>query len=131
MEKHLGLHLRMHYFETPVEAECPWHRLARKQLKQWQLQLEMVKSRLLDERVLAAELEESASRAVENYAHFHNLKPGNTDITQCPCGTDGANICNVVLSSAGLRGWATAKVGLPEMIMTIHAAGKDASGRVQ
>jgi len=123
---------RGRYFGKPEQVESNWQRLARKQLGEKQRQLDMVNGRLESEGVLAAELKKEAPRAVMNYAHFHSMDPGSTDITTCPYySTDGANICNVVLSSAGLGGWATAKVGLPEMIMTIHASAADASGRAE
>jgi hypothetical protein len=96
----------------PEEGECQWHRFARKQLSRKHFQLDMVNSRLERDGVCHAELNKNASRAVENYAHFHGMEAGSTDVAACPCGTERATICSVILSSAGFQGWTTAKVGL-------------------
>lgn len=123
LEQHLRTRFRMQYFGKPQDEESNWHRFARKQAGDKQRQIDMVNVRLESDGVLEAELERDAARAVENYAHFHSMVIGSVDIAKCPHRGDGANICNVVLSSAGLRGWATARVGLPELIMTISSSG--------
>jgi hypothetical protein len=85
-------------------------------------------ARLESERISVTELEESAYRAVMNFSHFYGIPLGSMDPTNCSQTKDDANIRRVVLSSAGLRGWAEANIGAPAYVMTLHAVGEDADG---
>lgn len=88
----------------------------------------VAKARLESEGISVTELEESAYRAVMNFSHFYGIPPGSMDLSNCSQTKDDANICRVVLSSAGLRGWAEANIGAPAYVMTLHAVGEDADG---
>jgi hypothetical protein len=108
-----------------------WRRLALTNLRQKKAKVEIAMARLYAEGISEIELEQSAYRAVMNFSHFYGIEPGSTDMLKCSNSKDDANIYRVVLSSAGLRGWAEAEVGAPTFVMTLHAVGEDADGNAE
>lgn len=75
--------------------------------------------RLVAEGVAASEVREMALMAVKNYAHFYQRSHRSV------------HICDILRSSAGLRGWAAADVGYVEKVVTLHISGQDADGSVE
>jgi hypothetical protein len=108
-----------------------WQRLALTNLRQKEAKVEIAMQRLHAEGISESELEQSAYRAVMNFSHFYGIEPGSTNILKCSHSKDEANIYRIVLSSAGLRGWAEAEVGAPTFVMTLHAVGEDADGNAE
>merc|ERR1712070_985139 len=75
--------------------------------------------RLEAEGISEAEFNQIVEIAVLNYSHFHGLGPQNV------------SWANVALSSAGLRGWASARIGLPEKVVCLELLDQDADGCLQ
>jgi hypothetical protein len=110
-----------------------WHYLARTNLWQKerveQQQLRKAIERLKSDGISQDELEQTAYRAVMNFSHFRGMKPGSTDLLKCLGDTETANICQVVISCAGLRGWVEAN--LPTVVMQLDAIREDADGNTE
>jgi hypothetical protein len=92
-------------------------------------ELRKIVERLKSDSITETELAQTAYRAVMNFSQFHGIQPGSTDPLKCLEDTETANICQVVTSSAGLRGWA--ECNLPTVVVQLHAVGEDADGNAE
>jgi len=108
-----------------------WRRIVQAHLSRKMKLTRMILDRLKADNMSYIEVSELASRAIRNYAHFRGLEIGSFELFSLFNRTTQATISDVVISSAGLRGWNAAEVGLAEVVMTIQPSEEAADGWIE
>lgn len=99
----------------------------------WITKMKSLKLHLEDKGIPKPELWSLGPAALANYADFHGRTGGcakSANILECCEWKNGTDIMDVVLSSAGIRGWAAVQFA-PEKVVEVRAISQDGNGWVE